>query len=496
MDMDDVAETQESRCVHKGAEGAQLEEQKQSGRASPDEQHNLSQGSRRRIYADPPTLEQQLADAQAALKRMSDEHAEALQQAQTEAEERAVAAAVSTHRIEEWVNWLQQTHEDHVARVSDPQGCGAERGDTAEALEQIANLQAQLPAPPGETHFYAVSQSMKEQWTLDLELLETALRDPFAPSPYLVSDQQAQSVVDHLRAMWTELEEAPPEGLPPMQMLLLSKRLRCIDQLRPADVEEEGQPAISWQVLELGALLAQVTAHRVMWSYVLRWPCRFFESAGQQVVTIAANKYARAAVAAAPDVAQQARLLVEQCKSLERIDQLHQAQHLDAVALEYPEAPLHVLHSLHTQYAPAPGPPPDRDMLRLLEERSGWSEDDWADECAVLEQHAAELEEQLQLDEIAGVLRKRDLKKQRRRAEQARNKADTLAAHPHSFSAAMNKSLLFFHPDKRAAHAAEGIDTNAEFAQLQEAWKQLDTCRIHFEQLREFQEQMPAAMEQ
>jgi len=249
-------------------------------------------------------------------------------------------------------------------------------------------------------------------------------------------------------------------------------------------------------VLELGALLAQVTAHRVMWSYMLRWPCGFFESAGKQVVTIAASKYARAAMAAAPDVAQQTRLLVEQCKALERIDQLHEAQHLDDVALEYPEAPLQVLHDLHTQYAPAPGPPPDRDMLRLLEERRGWSEDDWAAECTVAEQHAAELEEQLQLDEAAGVLRKRVLKKQRRRAEQARLQADTLAAHPHSFSAAMNKSQLFFHPDKRAGHAAEGIDTNAECAQLQEAWKQLDACRIHFEELRAYEEQASTAMEQ
>ena len=79
---------------------------------------------------------------------MSDE----LQQQHTEAEKRAAAAAESTHRVEEWVRWLEQTHVDHVARVSDPQGRGAERGDTAEALEQIAHLQAQLPAPPGETH--------------------------------------------------------------------------------------------------------------------------------------------------------------------------------------------------------------------------------------------------------------------------------------------------------------------------------------------------------
>ena len=88
-------------------------------------------------------------------------------------------------------------------------------------------------------------------------MLETALGDPFAPSqtPYLVSPEQAQTVVDHLRTMWSQLEEAPSDGLPFMRVLLLSKKLRCIDQLRPADEEVEGQQPIPWQVLELGALL-------------------------------------------------------------------------------------------------------------------------------------------------------------------------------------------------------------------------------------------------
>ena len=389
---------------------------------------------------------------------------------------------------------MEQTHVDHVARVSDPQGLGAASDATADALREIAELQAGLLAPSGKPHFYAVSQDMVEQWTADLEVLETALGDPFAPSAYLISSQQAQTVIEQLCAIWSQLEDAPSEGLPFMQMLLLSKKLRCIDQLRPADVEVEGQPAISWQVLELGALLAQVTAHDVAWSYMLRWPCRFFEGGRQQLVTLAASKYARAAMAAAPDVGQQARLLVEQCKALERIDQLHQAQYLgaDVLVLQYPEEPLQVLHELHTKHASAAGPPPNRDLLQLFEERSDWSEDDWAHECADAETHAAELKEQLQLDKAAGVLSKKILKEQRRRAKRARKQADILAARPHNFTAAMKKSLRFFHSDKRTG----GAEEDAEFAQAKEAWDQLDACRIHFQQLRAYQEQMPAAMEQ
>jgi hypothetical protein len=514
MGTDDV-DMHEPQAVQNAEGDAKSQEHKQSGLASPSPQRNFSQGSgsRRRIYADPPhsqqhspeqrTLEQQLADTikhyqqqMQQMQQMSDEHAAALQQQQTEAEERAAAAADSTCRVEELVRGMEQTHVNHVARVSDPQGLGAGSDATADALREIAELQAGLLAPSGKPHFYAVSLDTVEQWIADLEVLETALGGPFAPSqtPYLVSPEQAQTVVDHLRTMWSQLEEAPSDGLPFMRVLLLSKKLRCIDQLRPTDDEVEGQPPILWQVLELGALLAQVPAHDVMWSYLLRWPCHFFERGAWQLMDRAASKYARAAMAAFSDVGQQARLLVEQCKALERIDQLHRAQYLGAnvLVLQYPEAPLQLLHDLHTKHSPAAGPPPDRDLLQLFEERSGWSEDDWARECADAETHAAELESQLQLDEAAGVLRKKILKKQRRHAERARNKADMLAARPHSFTAAMKKSLRFFHSDKRTGSAGE----DAEFAQAKEAWDQLDACRISFQQLRAFQEQVAAAMEQ
>jgi hypothetical protein len=152
-----------------------------------------------------------------------------------------------------------------------------------------------------------------------------------------------------------------------------------------------------------------------------------------------------------------------------------------------------VLHDLHTKHAPAAGPPLDYDMLQLFEARSGWSEDDWAAECAPAEAHAAELERQLQLDTAAGTsATTMSTGEQRQQAEQARREADTLAAHPHSFSAAMMKSLRFFHSDKRTG----GAEEDAEFAQVQEAWKKLDACRTHFQQLRFYQGQVAAAMEQ
>jgi hypothetical protein len=507
MELDDEQLQQSSAHDTHASEHAlnsqQQQQQQQQQDNSPLATSQRSRSQRRRTSADSPlssqhqqiwspeqrTLEQQLADAQAAL----------LQQ-QIEAEERAAAAASSTCRVEKLVYRMEQTHVDHVRRVSDPQGLGATSDPTADALTEIAELQAGLLAPPGQAHFYAVSQSMVEQWTADLGVLEAALGGPHALSPYGVRDDQAQTVVDHLRAMWTELENSPSCGPPYMQLLLLSKRLRCIDQLRPAAEELEGQPPILWQVLELRALLLQVAAHDKMWAFTVRWPFSYLEGDWAELCSRAAEMFVRASLAAAPDVGQQARLLVEQCKALERIGQLHRAQYLGAnvLVLQYPEAPLQVLHDLHTQYAPAAGPPLDFALLQLFEERSGWSEDDWERESAAAETHAAELEEQLQLDEAAGVLRKKALKKQRRHAERAHKQADMLAARPHSFTAAMKKSLKFFHPDKRqrTGSAAEGTVANAEFARLQEAWKVLDACCTYFEQLRAYQEQIPAAMEQ
>ena len=183
---------------------------------------------------------------------------------------------------------------------------------TEKVLREIAELQQTLRAPSAKPHFYALSGSMVEEGKADRELLEAALKDPYAPSSnrYLVSLAKAQRVIVHLRAMWSLLEDAPSNRLLPfMQVLLLSKQLQCIDQLRPADKDEEGQPAVSWQVLELNALLVQVAAHEVMWNYMLRWPFHCFDSGSWQLIDRAATYYARAAMAAAPDAAQQARFV-------------------------------------------------------------------------------------------------------------------------------------------------------------------------------------------
>jgi hypothetical protein len=333
-----------------------------------------------------------------------------------------------------------------------------------------------------------------EQWIADLDELETALAAPYAPSPSPVSGAQAQLVCEQLRAMWQEVEEASAAGLqlPFMQVLLVSKKLFCIDQLRPSDEEMEGEPPIPWQVLELRALLVRLVAHEQVWSYTLRWPFSYFETGRWKLMDRAASTYARAAWAAHPDVCQQARLLVEQCRVLERDGRLQVAQpQLDAFAWEYPEAPLQVVHALHTKYgSAAAGPPLDRALLQLFDSRRAWSERQWQSEWTVAEAHAAELEQQLQLDRAAGTsATTMTLDEQQHQAEQARAEADALAACPRSFAAAMNRSLRFFHSDKRTG----GAEEDAEFAQVKEAWSQLNACRTYFQQLKEYQEQMDAA---
>jgi predicted nucleotidyltransferase len=55
----------------------------------------------------------------------------------------------------------------------------------------------------------------------------------------------------------------------------------------------------------------------------------------------------------------------------------------------------------------------------------------------------------------------------------------------------MNRSLKFFHSDKRAGGAGE----DDEFAQAKEAWSQLNACRTYFQQLKNYQAQMVAAAE-
>ncbi len=356
--------------------------------------------------------------------------------------------------------------------------------------QRIAELQTGLPTPLGRPHYYAVPHDMVEQWTADIEELEVALAAPYASSPYSVSAAQAQIVCDRLTAMRDELDQSPA-GLPFMQLLLLSKKLRCVDQLRPSDQSVEGGPPVPWQVFELRALLLRLVAHDQVWSYMLRWPFSYFEAGRWKLTDRAASHYVAAVSAAHPDVCQQARLLVEQCRMLESDGQLCDAKCLDAVVLEYPETPLQLLHELHVKYAPAAGPPLDRDSLHLFDARSDWSDHEWDEECTIVEVHAAELERQLQLDLQAGTSATTMSieEQQQQQAEQARLEADALAARPRSFNAAMKRSLRFFHTDKRT----RATDADAEFAQVKEAWDHISACRSHFQQLRAYRAQVAAA---
>jgi hypothetical protein len=307
----------------------------------------------RRIFADAPDrgevqqrdeqqhlLAQQLAEAQSQLKmcqqRMAEQHAAALAEQAAEAEEQAKAVARARNRMEELVHLLQSTHQDHVSRVCQP-GVADLTGD---ALRELAQLQSALPAY-ADAPFHDVPDSMVDQWTTEIEELETALAGPWLPSPVAVDAAAAQVVCTRLNEMWQQLQDAPASGLPLLQMLLLTKKLRCVDQLRP-DVDDTN--VTPYECFELRALLVRLCAHDHVWSFTFRFPCSYFDTAPSRMKDRAANFYVKASRTARPDVQQQARLLVEQCKVLESAGQLSKAKGLDSVVLEYPEAPLGLLH--------------------------------------------------------------------------------------------------------------------------------------------------------
>ena len=52
----------------------------------------------------------------------------------------------------------------------------------------------------------------------------------------------------------------------------------------------------------------------------------------------------------------------------------------------------------------------------------------------------------------------------------------------------MQKSRMFFHTDKRLHDkSASDEEKAAQFASANEAWDQLNACRSHFQELRQFQ---------
>jgi hypothetical protein len=237
--------------------------------------------------------------------------------------------------------------------------------------------------------------------------------------------------------------------------------------------DEDDHPAST--VLELHALLNRLLVHPRVWSLAVRAPCSFFDRSRFKMQHRSAKMYVRAAAAAAPDIPEQCRLLVEQCKMLEENGlSFKYVRALDSVEMEYPENPLAVLTALHAHY-PQAGPPLDRTTL------SHWDDElsEWQTAVSQAEDKAQQLE---QHDHDAESV------------QLARTEADELRATlPRSFTQCMNKSRMYFHSDKRG----HDLDTSTEdktlqFSQVNDAWEYLTKCRTYFQELRAYQTKVNA----
>ena len=416
--------------------------------------------ARRRIFADPPAAD--AAQAQGAF-----EHA--AQQPYEEAEAATKAVVRAMCRIQELVTLLQRTHQNHKARVRD---CALPDAD-GDVLREMLALQAAVPFPcdGGPPCFYA-SSSMVEEWTSDIEDLEAALGTPFHPtSPEPVDDVAAKQVCQRLSEWLLQMQDAESEPSF-MAMLLLMKKLLCVDQLRPPINDDEQPPH---QVFELHALFCRLLVEPRVWSFALRLPCSSFDGSKAKAIHRAADNYVAASRAAAPDLIEQVRLLVEQCKMLAQYRLLHKAKALDSVQLEYPEEPLTVLQELHQQY-PDAGPSITRSVLHQWDEEL----EKWQAKVNNTERKARKLERRVQ---------RGDSRADPAAAQQARAKANMLAAsaEPRGFAQCMNKSRMFFHSDKRGRDQATDASTQtSQFSQVKDAWDRLSACRLLFRQLRGF----------
>ena len=80
--------------------------------------------------------------------------------------------------------------------------------------------------------------------------------------------------------------------------------------------------------------------------------------------------------------------------------------------------------------------------------------------------------------------------------KKAQAEIDELAASgpPRSFEQRMNKSKMFFHPDKRKHdQQTSNKEQAAQFAQVKEAWACLSACRSRFQELRTFRDRVQAS---
>lgn len=462
-----------------------------SAASTPSSECAASSHVRRRIFADPPSaamiqLETDLAAAQhqhaEQMKQIQQQHeAQLLQLRQHYAAEKeraedeqthTIAHAVETtartmHDIERLTCALMTVNQDHRARVRDPSVGDA----VAETLKQLLIVQAAASCP---LPFLGATHRDLQQWTSDLELIEAALGRPFHPyEPAPVDHNGAQQVCELMTQWLTQLDDASVT-LSFLDLLLLTKKLLCMDQLRP-----DTPKGSHFSLFEVHSLTSRLLAHARVWSHVVRVPLSYFDSAPAHLARRSARYYVNAvkAATAAHDVQQRVRLVVEQCKVLASVALLQEARKLTGEP-QYPSAPFDTLQALHTHY-PAAGPPLDLSIMQQLDAEL----DAWRTQLEAARLHAAQLEQEDVVEVGAQQL--------------ARAKVDELAAAaPRTFEQRMNQSQLFFHPDKRRQDTATSAEEKtAQFSKVKAAWAALAACRGLFQELRTFKHRRAAAAE-
>ena len=408
----------------------------------------------RRIFADSPETQQlrdQLAVAEARIKQMEDQNAAALLKKEIESGE----AICAMNEIQKLVEHLHYPFPDHVARVSTVEA-KQEKEPVAEILNQILEWQRAVPRMNGgKLPFLHLTQAQVEQWKHDLEALETTLGIPLHPDQLvraLLDDDGAQQVLTLLAGWMHELHNRNETEWPFIEMLLLVKKLRCIDQLLGAAELEHGKKnakrqtkgkesePLPYRVTELRATLLCTIVHPRVWSFAVRSPCSYFSNVHANMVLLSAssflNAYNQVAVDSPRNTLEAARLMINQCKLLEKHGMLDAAKGMEKLKwLQYPYEPFSVLQRVHAHYS-----------------NSGEA-----------------LSRQNMIDD------------------------------PGSLDRYMQKARIFFHPDKcnvkmdrttpitTAETDAMLKASQIEFAQVQDAVKELAAHRTCFQELLEFQ---------
>jgi len=367
-------------------------------------------------------------------------------------------------RAQKLAEELQQTHVNHFERVRNGDN---HRDDVATLLKQMVRAQHCIPTRSG-VPFLDVTAGLRQRWKHDLETLESVLGSPLRPGDDAmpIDSEGAQSVLVLLAGWMHQLEDSDREWSF-MEMMILVKQLYCIDQLLSAAPPDEHAP---YQVVELEATLLRFLTHQSVWSFALRLPCKSVEKLRPQMIRRAVEGFFQAAQMAAPNLLEQARLLIEQCKMLEPMGLLLKAQGLESIELVYPDALFAVLNELHDRYKEA-----GATLTRSDVEQQDGEVRDWQSRIDELESRAAQLDDQE--DAVAGA----DADRLRVEAANLRH------LEPRAFEQAMNRSQAFFHPDKRKTDLTTSAEEkSAQFAQVKETWSQLVAYRSRFQVLRAY----------